>query len=111
MVFSMPSGPIKCPSAPLKILNLADDILRRSGVREVSRVIFITPYSNLFVVNGYAQALAEVAKNGEQKYCLNMKFPKLISAIRSFMFQHARKPRLREILKQLNMILRTSLLK
>jgi len=62
MVFSMPSGPIKCPSAPLKILNLADDILRRSGVREVSRVIFITPYSNLFVVNGYAQALAEVAK-------------------------------------------------
>ncbi|MEN9824783.1 MAG: hypothetical protein RI953_528 [Pseudomonadota bacterium] len=57
MVFSTPSTPIKCPSAPLKMLFLVEDSLRRSGVRDVSRLIFITPFSTLFGIEGYRQTI------------------------------------------------------
>ncbi|MFZ9520698.1 MAG: NAD(P)/FAD-dependent oxidoreductase [Silvanigrellaceae bacterium] len=57
MIFSMPSTPIKCPSAPLKMLFLIENALRSSGARSVSRLIFITPYSTVFGVDGYQQAI------------------------------------------------------
>ena len=62
MLFSMPSGPIKCASAPFKIINLIDDQLRKSGVREVSRIVFITPYPGFFGLPGYEQTVVENAK-------------------------------------------------
>lgn len=60
IVFSLPAGPLKCPSASLKILILADDILRNSGTREVARLVFITPYSSLFGVQGFVQTMNQV---------------------------------------------------
>lgn len=57
MVFSTPSTPIKCPSAPLKMLFLLEDSLRRSGAREVSRLIFVTPFSSLLGIDGYRETI------------------------------------------------------
>jgi sulfide:quinone oxidoreductase len=39
-VFTFPSTPIKCAGAPQKIMYLADDHIRKRGVRDRSRVIF-----------------------------------------------------------------------
>lgn len=65
VVFSMPSGPLKCPSASLKIMILADDLLRKAGVREVTRMIYVTPYSSLFAVDGFSQTMTEVVRKRE----------------------------------------------
>jgi len=62
MVFSIPAGPLKCNAAPIKIINLIDDLLRRSGRRVVSRLILITPYNHLFGLQGFEQTLASVLK-------------------------------------------------
>lgn len=58
MVFSFPKGPVKCNAAPLKIINLVDDLLRRSGRREVSRLIFVSPHQHLFGLQGFEQILS-----------------------------------------------------
>jgi sulfide:quinone oxidoreductase len=62
MVFSIPSGPVKCAAAPLKIINLIDDLLRKSGRREVSRLVLISPYQHLFGLQGFEQALSATFK-------------------------------------------------
>jgi sulfide:quinone oxidoreductase len=62
MVFSIPSGPIKCNAAPLKIIALVDDILRSSGRREVSRLVLVSPYQQLFGLQGFEQTLSSTFK-------------------------------------------------
>lgn len=63
MIFAIPSTPLKCPSAPLKMLYLTDDLLRKSGVREVTRLIFITPYSYIFGIAGFSQKINHLTRN------------------------------------------------
>lgn len=59
-VFTFPSTPIKCAGAPQKIMYLADDHLRRTGVRERSKVIYASSQAGIFGVKKYAQALSKV---------------------------------------------------
>jgi sulfide:quinone oxidoreductase len=59
-IFTMPNTPIKCGGAPQKIMYLADDYFRRSGVRTRSRVIFASAGSSIFAVKKYATALNRV---------------------------------------------------
>ncbi len=59
-VFTFPSTPIKCAGAPQKIMYLADDHLRRLGVRERSRVIFASAGAAIFGVAKYRIALEKV---------------------------------------------------
>jgi len=61
-VFTFPSPPIKCAGAPQKIMYLADDHLRRIGVRERSKVIYVAATPTIFGVKKYATALDEVVK-------------------------------------------------
>lgn len=73
-VFTHPSTPIKCGGAPQKIMYLADDAFRRSGVREKSRVLFMSGAASLFAVKKYAEALQQVVdrKGLETKYQTNL---------------------------------------
>lgn len=59
-VFTFPSTPVKCAGAPQKIMYLADDHLRRIGVRERSKVIFASAGGAIFGVKKYARALEKV---------------------------------------------------
>lgn len=59
-VFTFPSTPIKCAGAPQKILYLADEIFRRNGVRDASRLIYGSAQNGIFGVEKYARALREV---------------------------------------------------
>jgi sulfide:quinone oxidoreductase len=68
-IFTFPSTPIKCAGAPQKIMYLADDWLRRLGVRERSRVIYASATPAIFGVKHYREALEPVvARKGIETF-------------------------------------------
>ncbi len=73
-IFTQPNTPIKCGGAPQKIMYLADDHFRRSGVRDKSNVIFASASGGIFSVPRYANSLNRViARRGiETRYQHNL---------------------------------------
>lgn len=61
-IFTQPTGAIKCGGAPQKICYLAEDYLRRNGLRDKSRVMFVSPGANIFGVEKYRKTLEKVVK-------------------------------------------------
>lgn len=61
-IFTQPSGPIRCGGAPQKIMYLADDYLRKIGVRERSRILFAAPMSHIFGIEPYRKTLEDVIR-------------------------------------------------
>jgi sulfide:quinone oxidoreductase len=61
-VFTFPSTPVKCAGAPQKIMYLADDWMRKNGIRERSKVIWASASPAIFGVKKYAKALAKVVE-------------------------------------------------
>lgn len=59
-IFTQPATPIKCGGAPQKIMYLADEYFRRSGVREQTNIAFITPGSVIFGTEPFKQTLMEI---------------------------------------------------
>jgi sulfide:quinone oxidoreductase len=59
-LFTNPSTPVKCGGAPQKIMYLADDHFRRTGVRGRSRVVFASALGAIFPVPRYARTLEGV---------------------------------------------------
>ncbi len=60
-LFTFPNTPIKCAGAPQKIMYLAEEYFRRSGVRNKSRVIYMCANPSIFAVKKYADALVNQA--------------------------------------------------
>lgn len=56
-IFTQPSGAVKCGGAPQKIMYLAEEHFRRSGVRSKSRVVFASATPRIFAVDRYAVTL------------------------------------------------------
>jgi sulfide:quinone oxidoreductase len=61
-LFTMPNTAVKCGGAPQKIMYLADDHFRRSGVRGRSRIVFASPQDALFAVERYRKTLEKVVE-------------------------------------------------
>ncbi len=59
-IFTQPNTPIKCGGAPQKIMYLADDFFRKSGVCGRRNVIFASGTGSIFAVAKYANALNKV---------------------------------------------------
>ena len=59
-LFTQPATPIKCGGAPQKIMYLADDWWRKSGVRKDTTIAFATPGSVIFGVEPFKQTLMQV---------------------------------------------------
>lgn len=59
-LFTHPSTPIKCGGAPQKIMYLAEDYFRISGVREQIKVVFLSAGKAIFAIPKYAKTLNEV---------------------------------------------------
>lgn len=59
-IFTFPSTPVKCAGAPQKIMYLADEHLRRRGVRGRVPVIFASAGKAIFGVERYARALRKI---------------------------------------------------
>lgn len=61
-LFTQPATPIKCGGAPQKIMYLADDYFRKSGVRDKTEVIYATPGSVIFGVKPFKATMEEVVR-------------------------------------------------
>ncbi|MHB8658152.1 MAG: NAD(P)/FAD-dependent oxidoreductase [Solirubrobacteraceae bacterium] len=59
-VFTNPPPPIKCAGAPQKIMYLADDHFRKSGVRGRSKILYASGTPGIFSVKEFAKTLNEV---------------------------------------------------
>lgn len=59
-IFTQPTTPIKCGGAPQKIMYLAEEYLRKSGVRDKSNVVFATPGTVIFGVKEFAKTLNKI---------------------------------------------------
>lgn len=59
-IYTQPATPIKCGGAPQKIMYLADDYYQKKGVKDKTKVTFITPGSVIFGVPEFAKTLMEV---------------------------------------------------
>jgi sulfide:quinone oxidoreductase len=62
VLFSQPNTPIKCGGAPQKIMYLADEAFRRSGVRQDVDIHFFSPGTVVFGVEEFAKTLRKVIK-------------------------------------------------
>jgi sulfide:quinone oxidoreductase len=59
-VFTQPATPIRCGGAPQKIMYLAEEYFKKSGVRPQTNVIFATPGSVIFGVKVFADELTRI---------------------------------------------------
>ena len=64
-LFTHPAGAVKCGGAPQKIMYLAEDWLRREGLRGQTEVVFATALASIFAVDKYRKTLEKhVADRG-----------------------------------------------
>lgn len=61
-IFVMPPTPIKCAGAPQKIMYLAEDIFRKNGVRQKSKILFATAGKAMFGVPAFSKALEKLVQ-------------------------------------------------
>lgn len=59
-LFTQPATPIKCGGAPQKIMYLAEDYFRKSGVKDKTNIIFATPGSVIFATEPFKTTLMQV---------------------------------------------------
>jgi sulfide:quinone oxidoreductase len=65
-LFTFPNTPIKCGGAPQKVMYMADDVFRSKwGVRQRTKVMFLTPATRMFAVPVYSRILEGVVKERE----------------------------------------------
>lgn len=61
-LFTMPATPVKCAGAPQKVMYLAADHWRRTGLLEKSHVVFGSAGKAIFGVKPFADVLDQVVK-------------------------------------------------
>lgn len=59
-LFTQPTTPIKCGGAPQKIMYLAEDHFKNSGVRDKTDIVFALPSGSIFGVKIIANTLMDV---------------------------------------------------
>ncbi len=65
IVSSIAEWPIKCPAAPLKFIMLAEDTMRRRGIRDKCKFVFTITLPDVFARQPYASALNAIFKSRE----------------------------------------------
>ncbi|XP_053980330.1 sulfide:quinone oxidoreductase, mitochondrial [Hylaeus volcanicus] len=86
-VFTFPSGPVKCPGAPQKILYLAEEYFRKHNVRDNIKVVYNTALPVIFGVKKYADALWGVCKRRDITVNLQTNLVEINVAAREAVFQ------------------------
>lgn len=61
-IFTQPGTPIKCAGAPQKVMYLADEAFRKSGVRHKTNIQFISGMPDLFPVKHYYDTLQGIVE-------------------------------------------------
>lgn len=87
-LFTNPNTPVKCGGAPQKIMYLADDYFRKSGVRSQSEVTFISGGTTIFNVEKYARALRKVIERKQIKTQFNHNLIEINSGNKQAVFEN-----------------------
>ena len=69
-LFTQPTTPIKCGGAPQKIMYLAEEHFKKSGVRQKTDIVFALPSGSIFGVKKIADTLMNVV----DKKDINVRF-------------------------------------
>ena len=69
-LFSQPTTPIKCGGAPQKIMYMAEEHFKNSGVRDKTNIVYALPSSAIFGVKKIANTLMGVIKRKD----INVRF-------------------------------------
>lgn len=65
LVVSVPPMPFKCPPAPVEFTLLADEYLRKRGIRDRTRIIYFSPLDRVFPITSVAGLVDDLfLKNG-----------------------------------------------
>ncbi|MGR3809324.1 FAD-dependent oxidoreductase [Jiulongibacter sp. NS-SX5] len=59
-LFTQPATPIKCGGAPQKIMYLAEDHFKKTGIADKTDIVFATPGTTIFAVPEIKKTLMEV---------------------------------------------------
>ena len=76
-LFTQPTTPIKCGGAPQKIMYLADDLFKKTGVRDKTTIVFATPGTVIFGIKPIAETLTKVVDRKD----INLRFGYKLVAI------------------------------
>ncbi len=76
-LFTQPTTPIKCGGAPQKIMYLAEDHFRKTGVKSKTNIVFATNGGVIFGVKPIAKTLMEVIDRKD----INIRFGHLLVRI------------------------------
>lgn len=87
-LFTFPATPVKCAGAPQKIMYLADDHLRRRGVRDRSRIVFASAGAKIFGVERYARTLRSVIERKGIETLFRHELVAVRPAAREAVFRH-----------------------
>ncbi len=87
-LFTLPDTPVKCPGAAQKIMYLADDHFRRSGVRDRTRIVFASAASSIFAVEKYARTLRAVLERKGIETFFRHNLVEVFPRSRQAVFQH-----------------------
>jgi sulfide:quinone oxidoreductase len=69
-LFTQPTTPIKCGGAPQKIMYLAENYFRRSGVNKDTKIVFVTNGGVIFGIKQIADTLMKVVDRKD----INLRF-------------------------------------
>ncbi len=73
LLFTFPPPPVKCAGAPQKIMYLADEMLRRRGVREQFTIEYRSALAGIFGIPVFADLLNRIVSRKNIKTFFNQK--------------------------------------
>jgi sulfide:quinone oxidoreductase len=86
-LFTEPLTPVKCGGAPQKIMYLAEEAFRATGVRDKSRVVFLNAKPVLFTAPYYIPALERVIASRGMEVQLGQELVALRPDVREAVFR------------------------
>jgi NADPH-dependent 2,4-dienoyl-CoA reductase/sulfur reductase-like enzyme len=90
-IFTQPATPIKCAGAPQKIAYLAEEIFRRNGIREKSKISFHTGMGKLFSQDLWNAELTKIAAGKGIDVALNSDLVAIRPESKEAVFSHGGK--------------------
>ncbi len=87
-LFTQPTGQIKCPTGSQEMCYMAEEHFRNSGVRDATRMIFVSGEAALFPVPEYAKVLDQLASDKGVAVHLGLDLVEVRPASKQAVFRH-----------------------
>lgn len=87
-LFTFPNTPVKCAGAPQKILYLAEDHFRRTGLRNQANLTFLSASPTIFAVKKYADSLTEIIRRREIEVAFKHNLVEVLPNTREAVFEN-----------------------